>query len=254
MHQVESSGDMIESLGARFCRWVVPLAVVGLACTPTKVDPPVSATSPRASAALSPEPTEPSTKPAPPAPVVSADDVSADAAVAPEPPKPPPPPDEPALVAEDGSLLPQTEHRPTTDTPIYAHHVELLFKAIVEDDPEIARPFFFPLVAYEQVKAIEKPAWDWNHRLWKHFERDVHEYHAKLGANPEGAVLERIALREPSIRWMKPHTEGNRLGYFRVTRSRIQGRKADGTPIDLELTSMISWRGEWYVVHLHGFQ
>ena len=30
--------------------------------------------------------------------------------------------------------------------------------------------------------------------------------------------------------------------------------RADGKRLELELTSMISWRGEWYVVHLNGFE
>ena len=53
---------------------------------------------------------------------------------------------------------------------------------------------------------------------------------------------------------MKPGKEGNRLGYFRVLRSRLRFRLASGKERSFELTSLISWRGEWYVVHLHGFQ
>ena len=214
--------------------------------SPVEQPPPAATPSPEPEASAATTVSEPVAVSSAEAPSLSPEPV--------EPPKPPPPPEEPILVDEEGSPLPQTKDQPQTDTAIYQHHVELLFEAIVKDDPEIAKPFFFPLIAYEQVKAIEKPSWDWNHRLWKHFVRDVHEYHAKLGDNPDEAVLEQIVLREPSIRWMKPHSEGNRLGYYRVTRSRIQGRKANGEPLDWELTSMISWRGEWYVVHLHGFR
>lgn len=235
------------------------LVVVAIlsSCTPTgSIEP----SSPASASAPAPEPPstaqpkpETSTGPTQPDPTTSSKSEQLEVPKEVEAPKDPPPPEEPKLVADDGSVLPQTEDRPAS-TPLYEHHEQLLFEAIVKDDPELARPFFFPLVAYEQVKAIAKPSWDWNNRLWKHFVRDIHEYHAKLGDNPEAAVLEHIALREPGIQWMKPHSEGNRLGYFRVTRSRIQGRKANGDPIDLELTSMISWRGEWYVVHLHGFR
>ncbi|PIE05489.1 MAG: hypothetical protein CSA75_04465, partial [Sorangium cellulosum] len=93
----------------------------------------------------------------------------------------PPVPTEPALHAEDGSLLPQTKEQPTGDTPRYHHHVDLLFKAIVKDDPEMAHSFFFPVEAYEKVKAIQKPARDWKNRLWRLFVRDIHAYHEKLG-------------------------------------------------------------------------
>ena len=129
-----------------------------------------------------------------------------------------------------------------------------LFEAIANDNPELARSFFFPLPAYEQVKAIAKPARDWEARLWKNFVRDVHTYHALLGDDPGAAKLERFELREPGVSWMKPNSEGNRIGYYRVTRSKLHVRKANGEPAVLEVTSMISWRGEWTVVHLHGFR
>lgn len=191
---------------------------------------------------------------APPAPSSSAPDappaVSSPVVVS----SSPPALTEPPLHAEDGSLLPQTEDRPSAQSPVYERRVQLLFDAILRDDPSAARSFFFPVEAYEQVKAIEKPGRDWKNRLWRNFERDVHEYHAQLGADPQGATLDRLELREQAARWMKPHSEGNRIGYYRLTRSTIHGRKASGAPIRLELTSMISWRGEWYVVHLHGFR
>jgi hypothetical protein len=53
---------------------------------------------------------------------------------------------------------------------------------------------------------------------------------------------------------MKPGSEGNKLGYWRVTRSKIRYANAAGEEKTLELTSLISWRGEWFVVHLHGFK
>ncbi|MBM4360774.1 MAG: hypothetical protein FJ096_21920 [Deltaproteobacteria bacterium] len=52
---------------------------------------------------------------------------------------------------------------------------------------------------------------------------------------------------------MKPQSEGNSIGYHRVLRSHLIVADGAGKEHDFELTSMISWRGEWYVVHLHGF-
>jgi hypothetical protein len=52
---------------------------------------------------------------------------------------------------------------------------------------------------------------------------------------------------------MKPGKEGNRVGYFRVLRSKLRIGLPEGRERTLELTSLISWRGEWYVVHLSGF-
>ncbi len=210
------------------------------ASLPTTSSPPAPAT---AASSSSPAPLPSATAPLSSAPAPASSE-----------PRVAPPQVEPPLRADDGSVLPQTDERPTTQSPVFERRTRLLFDAILRDDPSLARPFFFPVEAYEQVKAIAKPARDWQYRLWRNFERDVHEYHAKLGADAQSATLDRIEVREPSVRWMKPNSEGNRIGYYRVTRSAIVGKKADGRPLRLELTSMISWRGEWYVVHLHGFR
>jgi hypothetical protein len=160
---------------------------------------------------------------------------------------------QPPLLDAEGKPLPQTEERPRAHSPAFEHKMSALFEAIVRDDPGLAHSAFFPVVAYEQVKAVAKPARDWQQRLMRTFERDVHEYHRALGRNPEQAKLLRVDVPEASVRWMKPGSEGNRLGYFRVLRSRLRVARADGKEHAFEITSMISWRGEWWVVHLHGF-
>jgi len=49
-------------------------------------------------------------------------------------------------------------------------------------------------------------------------------------------------------------SESNLIGYWRVTRSYIHFEDGDGKKRRFDLTSMISWRGKWYIVHLHGFR
>jgi hypothetical protein len=159
----------------------------------------------------------------------------------------------PSVVARDGTPLPQTHDRPRADSAGLRLRLELLVAAIVEDDPERAVPAFFPKVAYEQVKAIERPGRDWQYRLVRAFERNIHEYHLALGTAAAGARFAGLTLREPAVRWMAPGSEGNRVGYYRVTRAQLRLRFASGAERKLELTSLISWRGAWYVVHLHGF-
>ena len=159
----------------------------------------------------------------------------------------------PALLAPDGTPLPQTRERPDTAAPGFQRRLELLVEAIALDDPERALPAFFPLVAYRLVKATADPSRDWETRLVKAFRRDIHEYHRLLGPDAAGARLAGIVSNERAVRWMDPGAEGNRVGYHRVTRSRLKVRLASGSTRELELTSLISWRGAWYVVHLHGF-
>jgi hypothetical protein len=165
-----------------------------------------------------------------------------------------PAPERPALLDAEGNLLPQTEDEPSTDGPLFRHGIDRVFRAIVADDPEIARSFFFPIEAYDKVKAIDKPKVDWEKRLWKNFVRDVHGYHAKLGEDPERAELLAFEPRTERKMWIKPHREGNRIPYWRMTRNHLKIRDARGKELKLELTALISWRGEWFIVHLNGFE
>jgi hypothetical protein len=159
----------------------------------------------------------------------------------------------PELIAADGTPLPQTDERPRTDSAGMRLRLEALVDAIAHDDPARAMPAFFPRSSYEQVKAITDPARDWRERLVRAFTRDIHEYHALLGPDAAGAQLASLVVNERAVRWMPPGAEGNRVGYYRVTRSRLRLRLPSGSPRELELTSLISWRGAWFVVHLHGF-
>jgi hypothetical protein len=180
------------------------------------------------------------------APVASASIASASAAL--------PPPPAPKLTDDAGELLPQTKDQPTIDDALFRHRLDLLWRAIVADDPEIARPFFFPKIAYLKVKAIKDPGRDWERRLWKLFVRDIHEYHQKLGDHADQARFVRLDFPDDKVKWMKKHREGNAIGYFRVKRPYLVFAHPTGKEHKLEITAMISWRGHWHVVHLHGFK
>jgi len=158
----------------------------------------------------------------------------------------------PRLFDTDGKPLGQTEDRPG-NSPAFERRMQLLFEAIVANDPTIAEPAFFPVVAYEQVKDIKKPAADWKHRLMKAFARDIGRHHKKLGPEPQACRFVGVDVDEKRVKWMERGKEGNKLGYFRVTRSTIRYTDPSGQEKKLGLTSLISWRGEWFVVHLDGF-
>lgn len=161
----------------------------------------------------------------------------------------------PKLLDDDGKPLPQTDDRPSTTSPAFQRRMQLLWQAIVEDDPSIAtEAVFFPRVAYAQVKDIPKPEADWKSRLVKAFERNVHEYHRKLGDDPKAARLVAVEVDEKRVKVMERGKEGNKLPYHRVTRSKIRWVDGAGKERTLELTSLIAWRGEWFVVHLNGFK
>ncbi|HEY4156478.1 MAG TPA: hypothetical protein VGM29_00215 [Polyangiaceae bacterium] len=161
---------------------------------------------------------------------------------------------DPPLLDDQGQPLPQTDERPSIHTPRFERRMRALADAIQSGEAQGARASFFPLVAYQAVKDVAKPERDYRFRLLAHFERDVKEYRKELGRDAAGATFLGVDVPEAAAKWMAPGSEGNRLGYFRVLRSTLRFKLVDGSQRRLELTSLISWRGEWYVVHLHGFE
>ena len=151
----------------------------------------------------------------------------------------------------DAGALPQTRDRPDGGTDAFTERSRALWEAIIQDDPARAMPFFFPVAAYEQVKAIPSPSSDWRRRLVANYVRDIHVLHAQI---TDTARLERFEVPDGRARWVEPGEEGNKLGYWRVYGTRIDWTDADGKTKAFPVTSLISWRGEWYVVHLSGFK
>ena len=160
----------------------------------------------------------------------------------------------PKLVAPDGKPLEQTEDKPSLESKWFKAGLVAVFRAIQMDDPGPAEAFFFPVEGYRQVKDVADPDRDYRRRLIANFRRDVHDYHQRLGPHAAEARFVGIDVPVERMRWMKPHTEGNKRGYYRVTHSRLRYDNAEGKPLSLEVTSFISWRGEWYLVHLNGFK
>jgi len=158
------------------------------------------------------------------------------------------------LYDDAGNPLPQTDELPSTDSAGLSERIHALCKAILTDVPSVAHDAFFPLVAYRVVKAVADPERDYRLRLLSHFERDIHRYHRRLGEQVGSLQCSGIRIPEQSAHWMKPGSEYNRVGYYRVLRSRLQFLDESGKTHELPITSMISWRGQWYVVHLYGFE
>jgi hypothetical protein len=200
--------------------WVAALAVLACACT--HGEPPAPDVSPSVAAPELPLPSTSASSAAPsPSPAASV----------------------------DPSTLPQTHDRPVASGPAFDERVAALWNAIVADDPSLAMPFFFPVGAYQQVKDIPDPASDWKHRLVAAYTHDIHALHTRLGADAPQAKLVSLDLPDSRARWVDPGEEYNKIGYYRVFGSRLR-YAVGGDASSFEVKSLISWRGEWYVVHL----
>ena len=148
----------------------------------------------------------------------------------------------------DPGTLPQTDARPTGSGAAFDARMEALAAAIIANDPSLGLTSFFPVTAYEQTKKNTNPAADWQNRLIANFDVDVSTAHARLGANAASAVFRGVEVPDSAV-WVKPGEEYNVGPYWRVFRAQMLFDVA-GTTVRIPIESMISWRGEWYVVHL----
>jgi hypothetical protein len=153
-------------------------------------------------------------------------------------------------VAPGAGALPQTRAFPSTRTAAFGHAMADLWLAVTTGNPSFARPGFFPLAAYKQVKAIPYPVPDWQDRLWSDFVLDVRAAHRLAGS---GAHLDRVVVPEKYAAWVYPGACHNKIGYWHVPGARIVYR-AHGQERSFGIASLISWRGVWYVVHLGAVQ
>jgi hypothetical protein len=144
--------------------------------------------------------------------------------------------------------LHQTGKRPTANGSVFHAEMTDLWAAVVTGRPGLALPAFFPLVAYQQVKAIADPAADWRNRLVAEFDLDVRAAHDLLGRHARHATLLRVIVPEAQASWIDPGVCYNGVGYWHVAGARLVYRVA-GQERSIGIASLISWRGRWYVVH-----
>jgi hypothetical protein len=144
--------------------------------------------------------------------------------------------------------LHQTGRRPVPAGPVFDAEMTDLWAAVVAGRPRLGLAAFFPLVGYEQVKAIADPAADWRNRLVAEFSLDVMAAHALLGRQARHAALVRVIVPESQASWIVPGVCYNGVGYWHVAGARLVYR-AGGQERSIGIASLISWRGLWYVVH-----
>jgi hypothetical protein len=148
----------------------------------------------------------------------------------------------------DPGSLPQTTDKPSATDPAFLARMQALWQAVQTGDAGAGLPAFFPLSAYLQVKAISDPAADWHDRLVALYDKDIAAVHASLGAGAAGARLVGVSVPEAAATWVLPGAEYNKGSYWRVYGTELTYTEG-GHPASFEIVSLISRRGQWYVVH-----
>ena len=161
-------------------------------------------------------------------------------------PKPKPTPSALPVGPANAGTLPQTSALPKTNAAAFDNAVHDLWLAVTTGNPGYARPAFFPEKAYEQVKAIADPESDWQGRLWLDFTLDVAAVHKLI---KPGATLTKVITPTEYEQWIPAGACYNSTGYWHLPGSRLVYREG-GVTHSFGIASFISWRGDWYLIHL----
>jgi hypothetical protein len=148
-------------------------------------------------------------------------------------------------VAPGAGALPQTRAFPSTNSAAFRDAMQDLWLAVTTGNPSLALPAFFPVAAYQKLKAIYDPGEDWHDRLWYDFTLDVAAAHRAV--DPD-ARLVRVIVAGDDAAWVDPGVCDNSIGYWHVSGARVIYRQ-HGQERSIGVASLISWRGVWYVVH-----
>ena len=138
---------------------------------------------------------------------------------------------------------------PASTDPQFTAEMQALWQGVVQGSVTPALPAFFPKTAYVQLKTgIGDPAGDWQNRLVADYALDIGAAHALLGPDPAQAMFVSVSVPEQYGHWIPAGVCANGIGYYEVANSRVI-YQLDGVTKSFGLASLISWRGEWYVVH-----
>jgi hypothetical protein len=153
-----------------------------------------------------------------------------------------------ATTSPDGAL-PQTGTFPSSSSAQFQSSMTDLFGAVTHGTPQTAAGAFFPEAAYVQLKDIQGASSDYQDRLLAEYDEDITAVTAELGPDAASATLVSVQVPQQYGHWVPPGECENSVGYFEVANSRLV-YSLGGVTRSFGIASLISWRGEWYVVHL----
>jgi hypothetical protein len=146
----------------------------------------------------------------------------------------------------DAGAEPQTATQPQTSSLAFRNAIHDIWLAVTTGNPDYALPAFFPEKAYEQVKAIAAPDFDWKDRLWLDFTLDLAAVHQLV---KPAARLSSVIMPAQYYQWIPPGACYNNDGYWHAPGARVVYEEG-GVTHSFGIASFISWRGDWYLIHL----
>jgi hypothetical protein len=150
----------------------------------------------------------------------------------------------------EAPLDPDNRARPPTTSADLETRARHLFDALAANDPPLGDDFFFPRAPFLPLKDVQDPG-RYHAQLLATYHRDIAALHGARKDWSDAAFVSFALGSEP--RWVAPGREYNKIGYFRTFHGRLRYRTGSGTSLrtrEIEVGTIISWDGRWYVTHL----
>jgi len=141
---------------------------------------------------------------------------------------------------------PENRSKPELASGDLTERAQHLFEAIAQDEPALGDDFFFPRDPFIPLKDVRDPA-RYHTELLAVYHRDIREYHASR-KGWTGAAFASFELGTPPT-WVAPGKEYNKIGYYRTFRGKLRYRIGERST-QIDVSTIISWDGRWYVTHL----
>jgi hypothetical protein len=149
--------------------------------------------------------------------------------------------------ADAGHVVdPENKSKPDLESADLTERASHLFEAIVKDDPSLGDDFFFPKEPFIPLKDVANPG-KYFDQLLATYHRDVRALHRKRKSWDDAKFVSFTLGSTPT--WVAPGKEYNKIGYYRTFRGKLR-YEIDGQSHVLDVMTIISWDGHWYVTHL----
>ncbi|WP_437996223.1 hypothetical protein WMF26_34545 [Sorangium sp. So ce185] len=161
-----------------------------------------------------------------------------------------PPPGSPPAAGADATAIATNKILPPLESEELTARARALFDAIVKNEPALADPFWFPKEPFIPLKDVKDPGKYWDN-LHAAYANDVKAMHRKR-KSWEGARFVGFEVGSRP-KWVPPGDEVNKIGYYRSFHGKLK-YELDGKPASLDVHTIISWQGRWYITHLGDFK
>jgi hypothetical protein len=151
-----------------------------------------------------------------------------------------------AAADDAGASDPENRALPPLSSEDLTERASHLFSALAEGDPALADDFFFPAEPFVPLKDVSDPA-GYHRQLVATYHRDI----AALSHSRKSWRDARFVSFElgTAPAWVAPGREYNKIGYHRTFHGKLR-YAISGREHLIEVTTIISWAGRWYVTHL----